>query len=78
MSTIIRQTLTKQLMRRKTPDLTQDQLFELGVQLFRQTGLRLQDAYDLVNSTYQKVRVAEALEISTAENSDDNAEEQPQ
>lgn len=78
MSTIIRQTLTKQLMRRKNPDLTQDQLFELGVQLFRQTGLRLQDAYDLVNSTYQKVRVAEALEISTVENSDDNAEEQPQ
>lgn len=78
MSTIIRQTLTKQLMRRKNPDLTQDQLFELGVQLFRQTGLRLQDAYDLVNSTYQKVRVAEALEISTAENSDDNTEEQPQ
>lgn len=39
-------------MRRKSPELTPDQLFELGVQLSRQTGLRLQDAYELVNSTY--------------------------
>ena len=75
MSTMLKQTLTKQLMRRKNAELTPDQLFELGVELSRQTWLGLRDACDLVNSTYQTVRTFEALEVSTAENSEDCAEE---
>lgn len=31
MSTVLKQTLAKQLMRRRNPELTADQLFELGV-----------------------------------------------
>ena len=76
MSTRVKQMLMGQLMRRKVPVLTSDQLFELGVQLSKQTQLGLKDACDLVNQSYQTVRVFETLEISTAENSADNAEEQ--
>ena len=37
MSTRVKQMLMGQLMRRKVPVLTSDQLFELGVQLSKQT-----------------------------------------